>query len=349
VTKCPHVRGDLVSAAAGLLLLALVLAMALLRKSRGGVSSMPDLGASDISWNCSTTRAATCGGKVEAPPRHGETHHQKLQRSLYDRRGGGPHEQCGSPPQRWRNTRTTEIVHSNMEEGLTCYKSLEPIRPHQPYNHRRYHLTHGIRVKDQDTVVVDSCDIHKKTKKGLLRESSGTVTYSDTHRRRVELDVIELAKILDGGIPGGGHAWTPRKLERIFRERTGRPGVWAQYEMPLKFFLQTFPKTFEQFGPDYQFARLRHHVTTSVLDVGEDAMRRLACARERGYIEQHPVVEGTVRVHSEELDELFETTGNSPKLQDLESKLRAKTPVLPALHEHRIKASFKARPQSSTY
>lgn len=336
------------SAAAGVL--QLTPAMALLGQHRGVASSMPDLGATDISWNSSSpTRTAKGKCKIEAPAQLDETLHQKMQRALYDRHGGGPHEQCGSPPQRLRKTRITEISHSSMEEGLSSYKSLEPFRPNQPYNHRRYHLNHGIRVKDQDTVVVDSCDIHKKTKKGLLRESSGTVTYSDTHRRRVELDVIELARILDGGIPGGGHAWTPKKLERVFRERTGRPGVWAHYEISLKHFLQLFPKTIEQFGPDHQFVRVRHHGTTSVLDVSEDAMRRLACARERGYIEQHPVVDGTVRLHSEELDELFETTENSPNLKELKERLRAKTPVLPELHGHRIKAAFKARPQSSTY
>lgn len=324
--------------------------MALLRQNRGVASSMPDLGASDISWNgSSASRMAGRKGKIEAPARLGETLHQKLQRSLYDRRGGGPNEQCGSPAQRYRNTRTTEIIHSSMEEGLTSYKTLEPLRPHQPYNHRRYHLNHGIRVKDQDTVVVDSCDIHKKTKKGLLRESSGVVTYSDTHRRKVELDVIDIARILDEGIPGGGHHWTPKKLERVFRERTGRPGSWAHYEMSFKTFLTLFPKTFETFGPNHQFVRLRHHVTTAVLDVSEDAMRRLACARERGYIEQHPVVDGTVHVHNEELDELFDDEDASPKLQELKEKLRAKTPALPELQEHRIKAAFKARPQSSTY
>jgi hypothetical protein len=183
----------------------------------------------------------------------------------------------------------------------------------------------------------------------------------------VELDVIDLARILDGGIPGGGHAWTPRKLERIFRERTGRPGTWAHYEVSMIQFLQLFPKTFELFGPDHQSVRLKHHVTTAVLDVSEDAMRRLACARKRGHIEAHPVVEGTIRVHCEDMDELFRETGNleadhSPKMEEmlrsfecggskmlaLKEKLRSKTPdSLTQLVEHRMKVAFKARPQTT--
>jgi hypothetical protein len=159
---------------------------------------------------------------------------------------------------------------------------------------------------------------------------------------KVELDVGDLVQIVNGGIPGGGHAWTPKKLERIFRERTGRPGVWAHYEMPFKQFLQLFPKTFEQFGNEHQFLRLRHVGKRAlVLDVSEDAMCRLGCARERGFIQPHPLVPGTIDVHNEELEALFNNdsvdggAGNSPKLEDLEDKLRANTPMLPDLREHR--------------
>lgn len=317
--------------------------------NRGMANSMPDLGASGMSWNGRT--GAVAGGTMlsdaesEFPLRPIETPHQKLQRSLQERRRGGPIEQTQSPPQRLRNIRSTEILHSSLEEPLSTYKSLEPVRPRWPAHWRRYHLCHGIRVKDQDTILVEANDMHVKTKKGLIRDSSGFVTYSETHRRKAEIDVMFLAQILNGGIPGGGHAWTPRKLERIFKERTGRGGTWSHYEVPLKHFLTLFPKTFEQFGPDMQFVRLRHMLKPQLMDNVQDAMARLACARERGFIEPQPHIEGTVGLHNEGLREMFEAIDESrpgsPTLAELKDNLRAKMPDLPELRNNRMKVAFK--------
>jgi hypothetical protein len=197
-------------------------------------------------------------------------------------------------------------MHSSLEEPLSHYKSLEPTRPKWPRQWRRFHLNHGIRVKDQDTILVEANDTHIKTKKGLIRDSSGFVTYSETHRRKAEIDIMFIAQILNGGVPGGGHAWTPKKVERVFKERTGRSGTWSHYEVSLKYFISLFPKTFEQFGPDMQFVRLKNTLKPQLLDSTEDAMTRLARAREHGYIEQHPHIEGTIGLHNEELHELFE-------------------------------------------
>lgn len=337
--------------------------------NRGMAKSMPDLSPGMASWGSpgglsqgqhtgKGAHVTIAGGLSEAestwPLQPIETAHQKLQRSLVDhpsRRGGGPREQTMSPPQRLRGTRSTEILHSSLEEPLSNYKSLEPVRPRWPTYWRRFHLNDGIRVKDQDTVLVESCDKHVKTKKGLIRDSSGFVTYSETHRRKAEIDVMFLAQILNGGIPGGGHAWTPRKLERIFKERTGRRGTWVEYEVPIKHFISLFPKTFEQFGPDMQFVRLRHMLRPQVMDSTEDAMARLACARERGFVEQHPHIEGTVGLHNEELIEIFQAFDEGhpgvPSLNELNSSLRAKTPSLPELRNHRMKVAFKAhKPQT---
>lgn len=324
--------------------------------NRGMAKSMPDLASSAMSWSPgggqtgTSFQAARAGALSEAestwPLQRIETPHQKLQRSLYERRGGVPLEQTMSPPQRLRNARSTEILHSSLEEPLSTYKSLEPTRPKWPTYWRRFHLNDGIRVKDQDTVLVEARDKHVKTKKGLLRDSSGFVTYSETHRRKAEIDVIFLAQIVNGGIPGGGHAWTPRKLERIFKERTGRLGTWKNYEVPIKHFLSLFPKTFEQFGPDMSFVRLRHMLKPQLMDRTEDAMTRLACARERGFVEQHPHIEGTVGLHNEELNEIFQAFDEGhpsvPSLTELKSSLRAKTPSLPVLREQRMKVAFKA-------
>lgn len=324
--------------------------------NRGVASSMPDLGSSGLSWNNTTPTGAARGfSETEGswPAQRQETPHQRLQRSLHEgglhgrpaRKQGGPHEQTASPPQRLRNVRTTEILHSSLEEPLSHYKSLEPVRPKWPTYWRRFHMTHGIRVKDQDTILVEANDVHIKTKKGLLRDSSGFVTYSDTHRRKVEIDVIFLANILGGGIPGGGHAWTPAKLERIFKERTGRGGTWHHYEVPIKHFLSLFPKTFEQFGPNMQFVRLRHMLRPQLMDHVEDAMARLACARERGFVEAHPHIEGTVGLHNEELHAMFDAIdqgdASSPTLADVKNNLRPKMPDLPELRNHRMKVAFK--------
>jgi len=317
--------------------------------NRPMAQSMPDLATSGLSWNGGNSR--TRGGGVLSetdcswPLQPPETPHQKLQRSLQERIRGGPNEQCLSPPQRLRNTRSTEILHSSLDEPLSTYKSLEPVRPGWPTSWRRYHLNHGIRVKDQDTILVEANDKHIKTKKGLLRDSSGFVTYSETHRRKAEIDVKFLAEIVNGGIPGGGHAWTPKKLERIFKERTGRQGTWVNYEVSLKQFLKLFPKTFEQFGPDLQFVRLRHMLRPALMDSTESAMTRLACARERGFIEPHPHIDGTVGLHNEELRDMFEAIDESrpgsPTLAQVISNLRAKTPTLPELQNNRVKAAFK--------
>jgi len=328
--------------------------------NRGQATSMPDLASSGVSWDRSPKQqtgtglhaSRAVGGGMDLSETEGswpvqliETPHQKLQRSLQDRRGGVPHEQTKSHPQRLRNTRCTAIEHSSLEEPLSTYKSLEPLRPRWPNHWRRFHLNDGIRVKDQDTVVIEARDQHIRTKKGLQRDSSGLVTYSETHRRKAEIDVMFIAQILNGGIPGGGHAWTLKKLEQTFRVRTGRLGTWVNYEVPVKHFLSLFPKTFEQFGSDMQFVRLRHLGREQLMDKTEDAMSRLACARERGYVEQHPHIEGTVGGHNEELNEIFQAFDEgrpTSSLLELKNTLRAKTPSLPELREQRMKVAFKA-------
>lgn len=219
--------------------------------------------------------------------------HLSLQLGLAERTTGAPFEQQRSNPMRLRNTRSTEIMHSSLEEPLSRYKHLEADRPHWPRNHHRFHLQHGIRVVDMDTGCISARDQHLKTKKGVLRTSSGTVTFSHTHRMKIELDVQELAKILCDGVPGGGHYWTPNRLEWIFTERTGRKGAWWTYDVPFKAFLTLFPKTFEQFGPSNKFVRSRHpSAAASVLDNSQEVVVRLARARVHGHVEQHPPIDG---------------------------------------------------------
>lgn len=222
---------------------------------------------------------------LAVPPLGGETQSQRLQRVLSDREKGAPREQIRSPAARLRKTRSCAVMHSSMEEPLNDYKVLQPLRPRATGTFRRFHLTQGFRVVDQDTIVVSARDSLLKTKTGVLRSSSGTVTYSHAHKLKLELDTQELAKILSDGVPGGGHMWTLSKLERFFRERTGRAGCWADYDVGIKAFMGLFPKTFELFGPSGEFVNLRRKVPT-ILDDFEEAIIRLARARETGVLER---------------------------------------------------------------
>lgn len=203
-----------------------------------------------------------------------------LSRTLQKRPRQGPPEQVKSYPARLRNTRSTHISHCTLTEPLSSHKSLEPLRPGWPHSHRRFHVNDGVRVLDNDTVVVSAHDKLTRTKKGLARTSSGTVTYSATHLMRLELDARDVAQVLVGDVPGGGHAWAPKRLEHIFRERTGRAGCWATHGLSFMAFLSLFPKTFEIFA-EGDFVRLRTGCKgcAALLDTPEEAVVRLARAR----------------------------------------------------------------------
>lgn len=250
-----------------------------------------------------------------------KTLHQTLQLNLSIRDKGGPHEQSASAPQRMRRTRGTEVLHSTLSEPLSSYKSLEPSRPRWPTTFRRLHLTDGFRVVDHDTIVVSARDqVFKCSKNGQARTSSGYVTYSATHRDRAEIDVEMLACLVKEGVPRGAHHWTPKVLERIFRERTGRSGTWAHYGVPFKEFLRLFPRTFEMFGPQDAFVRSKNPGMQKILDKVEDAMVLLAKARDEGFVDHH-----------NHADKAAATIGGQGK----------QNVALPALHQHRVKAVFK--------
>lgn len=262
-----------------------------------------------------------------------ETRHQMLQRALAERKSGGPHEQTRSKAFRLQATRSCEVSHSSLEEPLTHWKSLESLKPQWPHSIRRYHKDHGIRVVDNDTVVISARDQVQKTPNGLIRSSSGSVTYSHTQRQKAEIEVQELAHILSDGPPSGSPGWTPKKLEWIFKERAGRPGVWGHYNIGIKAFLLCFPKTFEMYGNGQEFVRLRRARNTIVLDDAEEAMTRLARARWHGYIQQQPMMPGKVTnplvelVHKDEDGRVMKKEIN-PLLQ------------LPTLTTNRLKVAF---------
>jgi len=240
-------------------------------------------------------------------------------------------EQTRSAPFRLRQTRGCDIVHSSMHDPLTSYKTLEPLRPRLQTTQRRFHLTDGYKCFDQDTICISARDQLMKTKDGILRTSSGSVVYSDTHRKKVELDVRELARILaHEGIPGGGHAWTVKKLERVFRERAGRCGSWAHYEVPFREFLLAFPKTFQLFKGG-ECVRVLHANRPLVLDESEAALVRLAKARENGHIDTLMQVCGTGHKQAEELAQKFPNYDWYCESHATKHELK----------RHRIKAAFQ--------
>eukprot|EP00929_Paragymnodinium_shiwhaense_P025423 TRINITY_DN15380_c0_g1_i1.p1 TRINITY_DN15380_c0_g1~~TRINITY_DN15380_c0_g1_i1.p1 ORF type:complete len:332 (+),score=62.22 TRINITY_DN15380_c0_g1_i1:119-1114(+) len=255
------------------------------------------------------------------------THHQRLQFSMLDRAKGGPNEQVRSAAHRLRGTRCCEVLHSSLEDPLSSYKTLEPLRPHMQFTMRKFHLGDGYKCFDADTIVVPARDSVQRTRTGLLRSSTGLVTYSDTHRKKVELDVQELARILaNEGQPEGGHFWTARKLERVFRYRTGRCGSWGHYEVPFVEFLTLFPRTFAIFN-NGENVRLRSDRKSTVVDVSEDALIRLARARHTGHVEQWVKVMGS-------------------------QHKTAEPNILPELQHHRMKCVYKpygeySQPQDS--
>lgn len=203
-----------------------------------------------------------------------------LSRSLQQRSRLGPPEQVKSYPARLRNTRSTHITHCTLTEPLSSFKSLEPLRPGWPHCHRRFHVNDGVRVVDNDTVVVSAHDKLTRTKRGLARTSNGTVTYSATHLLRLELDARDVAAVLVGNVPGGGYAWTPKRLEHVFRERTGRAGCWATHGLTFTAFLSLFAKTFEIFAEgDYVRLRTGCKGCAALMDTAEEAVVRLARAR----------------------------------------------------------------------
>lgn len=248
----------------------------------------------------------------------GETLHQRLQGSLGVRAKGGPMEQVRSIAHRLRGTRSTDILHSSISEPLASYKKLVPLQPRLKSTNRRYHLTDGYTVFDHDTIVVEARDQLVKTKNGLLRTSTGTVTYSATHRQKLDLDVQELIRILaHERWPGGGHGWTLKKLERLFKERAGRQGVWAHYEVPFDSFMELFPKTFMFYG-NREFVQLVKNNMCTCLDDTEAAMVRLAKAREVGHISTLHAVNGS-------------------------NHQMAQPNFLPELTQNRMKAAFTSR------
>jgi len=246
----------------------------------------------------------------------GSTKKQQLQSQLLQRPHGGPQEQAlGGPLRKYIARRCFEVQHSSMEEPLCAYKSLEASQMRWPHSFRRFHLTDGIRVTDNDTIVVSARDHTTMTKTGRSRASTGHVTFSHTHLTKLTLDSQELGQILAEHPPGGAYAWTLRELERVFRTRTGRTGCWSHYGVPFADFINCFPKSIERFGSKNELLRLRTKSRCGMLERHQEIMTKLAQAR----------------LHNQE-----------------EEQRRRRAEHLPDIRTNRFKAVFRPSPLCST-
>lgn len=181
-----------------------------------------------------------------------------------------------------RKGRLTEVLQPFCREPLPWYKELEPYRPHWPDLFHPWSLKHdGLRALDSETVVVDAGDVVERTKRGMMRSSTGHVTYSAKERQQFELDAEDLMQILQQSAPGGRPLWTLSALERAFRDQLGRRAAWVDRDMSLAFFLSLFPKTFCTYTSNkgQAYARILHPARKKLVDDGEQVMVQLALAQ----------------------------------------------------------------------
>lgn len=160
-----------------------------------------------------------------------------------------------------QRTRSTPIVHSDVLEPLTRYKSLSSLQIRKPHTYHRYHLLEGICVQDQDCIVHSARDEHSQgsSSTGLLQGSSGVVKYSHDTKERMILDVSDILRILQDKPPNSMFRhWRVEQLEKEFRNRWGRSGVWWDHKLQFCTFLSCFHKTFEVFGEANEYVRIRH-------------------------------------------------------------------------------------------
>jgi len=77
--------------------------------------------------------------------------------------------------------------------------------------------------------------------------------------------------------------WTLPRLERQYKEKVGRPGSWRRFSLTFRTFLSLFPKTFQLFGPEDEYARL--YCTTRLVPVeGDDeVLKRLEKLHQTGH------------------------------------------------------------------
>eukprot|EP00397_Hematodinium_sp_SG-2012_P060943 GEMP01080011.1.p1 GENE.GEMP01080011.1~~GEMP01080011.1.p1 ORF type:complete len:160 (-),score=19.80 GEMP01080011.1:581-1060(-) len=142
---------------------------------------------------------------------HGSCSISDLRRSAKLKRGGIA---------KLQRTRSTPIVHSDIIEPLTRWKSLTSLRVRWPTTHHRYHLLEGICVQDQDCIVHSARDENTQGSVGLLVGSSGVVKYSFDTMERMILDVSDILRILQDKPPNSMFRHWRVVLQRVHTQQT---------------------------------------------------------------------------------------------------------------------------------
>lgn len=178
-------------------------------------------------------------------------------------------------------TRSTPIINSDVQEPLTRYKTLVNLKTRWPFTFHRYHLDDGITVQDQDCIVHSARDELFKGIKGLQNRSSGIVCYSHDSMERMILDTNDILRIIVDKPPNSRfRLWKVTQLEKEFRNRWGRAGIWWDNKLQFSTFLSCFQKTFEVFGENNCYVRLRHpwsrNTLPPILDCMAVVMTRIA-------------------------------------------------------------------------
>jgi hypothetical protein len=200
---------------------------------------------------------------------------------------------------------------------------------------RKFTAKDGFRAADTHYSKVAACDQLQRTSKGVMRTSSGLVTYSHLDRTHLEIDAEDLAQILREKEPHTGRMWNVKKLEKAYQNRFRSHGSWERQGVPFKVFLSLFPKTFDLFGADQDFVRVSNKSRLRALDSSQDAMISLALACQKGYVERTAPLEGTMKA------------GQEPKrlqhLHGVRTKTMVKSTSDPGLRSHTLPAIKEAR------
>mmetsp|Transcript_6468 Transcript_6468/g.14851 ORF Transcript_6468/g.14851 Transcript_6468/m.14851 type:complete len:282 (-) Transcript_6468:190-1035(-) len=174
----------------------------------------------------------------------------------------------------------------------------EDAEPCQPFRPCWPNWKNGdFRPVDRAIVEVPVAEELLKTKRGLWRPESGVVRYSAQHWVKFRADAEELLYIMRNQVPVNCRDWSLGLLHKAYRSSCRRYGSWDRFNLCLHDFIALFPRTFELFGLQEQLVRPLRSTVSSVADGEAEVMKRLAMAKELGFIHaQTPVNGGNARM-----------------------------------------------------
>ena len=118
-----------------------------------------------------------------------------------------------------------------------------------------------------------------RLKGGIRRASMNLVSFKYRDWQHLKLAADCIAHLVRNKNPRDALYWSCRTIE-IELERAGQMRFWSHLNIPLKYLLELFPRTFEIFGRS--FVRLYRPGVYIVLDTAEEVMTRALWMREKG-------------------------------------------------------------------